>query len=145
MSKARTGKLAMSAVVVAGIGYAAGILTAPKSGKQARRDLQKAAVKAKKEAEAKLKLLHSDLANLITQGKRQAKTTSTKAKAGLDDALKSALAAKDKARQLLSAVHEGEADNKDLQKAINEVKKATLHLKSFIKKDTKNVKTKPKK
>lgn len=142
MAKPRTGKVALGAVVAAGIGYAAGILTAPKSGKQTRKAMQKAAVKAKKEAEAKLKELHSDLSDLITSGKRQAKATTDKAKGGLDDALTKAQGAKDKARQLLSAVHEGEADDKDLKKAIDEVKKATKHLKSFVKKD---VKTKPKK
>lgn len=145
MAKQRAGKLAMGAALAAGIGYAAGILTAPKSGKQTRRDLQKAAVKAKKEAEARLKVLHSDLSDLIAKGKKQTKTATSKAKSELDEALVKAQAAKDKARQLLSAVHEGEADDKDLQKAIDEVKKATKHLKSFVKNDTKNAKNKPKK
>ncbi len=146
MAKQRTGKLAIGAVVAAGIGYAAGILTAPKSGKTARRNIQKATVKAKNEAEAKLKHLHSDLSDVIAQSKRQAKAATIKTKVGLDDALKTAQTAKDKARQLLSAVHEGEADDKDLQKAIDEVKKATLHLKSFVKKDdTNNAKSKSKK
>lgn len=144
MAKQRTGKLAISAVVAAGIGYAAGVLTAPKSGKQTRRDIQKATVKAKKEAEAKLKSLHSDLSNLISEGKRQAKATSSKAKSGFDEAINRAQTAKDKARQLLSAVHEGEADDKDLQKAIDDVKKATQHLKSFVIKDTKDKDAKPK-
>lgn len=145
MAKQRTGKLAIGAALAAGIGYAAGILTAPKSGKQTRKDIQKAAVKAKKEAEAKLKVLHSDLSDMITKGKTQAKSAGAKAKDGLDDALAKAQVAKDKARQLLSAVHEGEADDKDLKKAIDEVKKATQHLKTFVKKDTQNGKTKPKK
>lgn len=144
MAKPRSGKLAIGAVVAAGIGYAAGVLTAPKSGKQTRKDIQKTAVKAKKEAEAKLKSLHSDLSSLITEGRRQAKTTTSKAKSGFDDALTKAQGAKDKARQLLSAVHEGEADDKDLQKAIDDVKQATKHLKSFVVKDSKNAKTKPK-
>jgi phage gp36-like protein len=42
--------------------------------------------------------------------------------------------AKEKIRELLSAVHEGGADDKDLQAAIKDATKAVEHLKSFVKK-----------
>jgi gas vesicle protein len=137
MAKRRGSRLAMGALVAAGIGYAAGVLTAPKSGRETRRDLQRAALKAKKDAEAKLKKLHSDLDELIVKGKSQTKNLGQRAKADMNSALDKAQKAKDKTRQLLSAIHEGEAEDKDLQKAIKEVKDATEHLKKFIKKDAK--------
>ena len=55
-----TGKWAAGAVVAGVAGYVAGILTAPKSGKETREDIKHAATKAKTEAEKKLKELHSD-------------------------------------------------------------------------------------
>lgn len=144
MVKKRGSNLALGAAIAAGVGYVTGILTAPKSGKQTRQDLQKTAYKAKQDAEAKLKELHSDLTKLITKGSTEAKNMRGKAKTEMDQALTKARAAKDKSRELLSAIHEGEADNKDLQKAIDEAKKATKHLKTFVTNEPKN-KTKAKK
>jgi len=136
MAKKRN-NLAVGAVIAAGVGYVAGVLTAPKSGKDTRKDLQNSALKAKKEAEDKLKELHSDLSDLITKGTKQAGNMTDKAKQELHEALAKAERAKNKTRQLLSAIHEGEAGDKNLQKAIEEVKKATKHLKSFVSEDVK--------
>lgn len=44
-------KYALGTAVAAGIGYVAGILTAPKSGKETRQNIQDQAIKAKKESE----------------------------------------------------------------------------------------------
>ena len=49
---AKTGrKLAVGTLIGAGIGYLAGILTAPKSGRETRQDIKDATLKAKTEAE----------------------------------------------------------------------------------------------
>lgn len=57
----KSGKIAVSAIIAATAGYVAGILTAPKSGKETRKDIQDKALKAKREAEARLKALYSDI------------------------------------------------------------------------------------
>ncbi len=137
MASERSGKVAKGALIAAGIGYAIGILTAPKSGRETRRSIHLAATRAKTEAERNLKNLHSDLSKLISRGKRDAADMTAKAKDELDEAIVKAGRAKDKARQLLSAIHEGEADDKDLQKAADEVKNAISHLKSFMASDVK--------
>jgi predicted nucleic acid-binding Zn-ribbon protein len=59
---------------------------------------------------------------------------SGKAKAEYEDLADKAGSAKQKTRELLSAIHEGDADDKDLRKAIKEASKAIDHLKSFMKK-----------
>lgn len=124
----RSGKLAIGAFILAGLGYVAGILTAPKSGRETRRDIKKVTVKAKKEAEKKLKQLHSELSDLIDK----AKGMKSKAQAGFSDALDKAVKAKEKVRVMLSVFHEGDADDADLQKAINDAKKAYADLKKFV-------------
>lgn len=128
-------KFALGALLVGIMGYIVGILTAPKSGKETRKDIQDKALKAKTEAEKKLKKLHSELAGLIETGKNKANDAKKTAQSGLTGALDKATRAKEKARQVLSAVHEGDADDKDLQKAIDDVNSAIEHLKKYVTKD----------
>jgi gas vesicle protein len=135
MSKNNGGKWAVGAILAGVLGYAAGILTAPKSGKETRKDIQNQASKAKAEAEKRLKAVYSELNDLIDAGKKRVGTAKATAQKGLDEALLKASKARDKAREMLSAVHEGDASDKDLQKAIKEVNSAIDHLKKFVNKD----------
>ncbi len=130
-----TKKWALGALLAGLGGYVAGILTAPKSGKETRKDIGQAANKAKADAERTLKQLHSDLDILIEKGRQQAKNMQTAAKEQLTKLLDNAQKAKEKARVLLSALHEGDTDDKDLKKAINEVNQALEHLKDYLKKE----------
>lgn len=127
-------KYALGTAFAAGVGYVAGILTAPKSGKQTRKDIQDQAIKAKKESEKKLKDLNAELTKLMTTAKTKIKNAETDAKTELQKALNKATAAKDKSRQILSAFHEGESEDKDLQKAVSEVHNAIDHLKEYMNK-----------
>lgn len=126
--------IALGTLIAAGVGYAAGLLTAPKSGKETRKDIQKAAIKAKKEAEKKLKVLHGELATLIDQAKTKSAKLGAEAKAEIERAIDVALVAKKKVSEVLSAIHEGESDDKDLQKAIKDVNSAIAKLKTYIEK-----------
>lgn len=130
-------KWAISALTAALAGYVIGILTAPKSGKETRRDLQAAAGRALAESEKALKHLYSDMDKLLDEGAAKAKLVGAEAKKELDKALKQVAQAKTKARAILSAVHEGEATNKDLDKAIKEAKAALNHLRRFLSENAK--------
>lgn len=124
----------LGATIAAGIGYIAGLLTAPKSGKETRQDIKNVALEVKKEAEAKLKVLSAELSKVIAEGTERLTTLAGKAKAELEQAIKKAQEAKQKVHEVLSAIHEGEADDKDLEKAVKEANKALEHLKTFVKK-----------
>lgn len=130
-------KVALGTALAAGAGYVAGILTAPKSGKETRKDIQKQAAKVRKQTELKLKELNSELAKLIATAKTKAKGAEASAKAELHRALERGVAAKEKAREILSGVHEGESGDKDLQKAVADVNKAIDHLKKYLGKNAK--------
>jgi gas vesicle protein len=134
MSKGKN--LALGAVLIAGAGYVAGLLTAPKSGKETRKDIRAAALKAKTEAERRLKLAHSELSKLLDQATILARSGKAKASEELQKAIAQAEIVRKKTRELLSAIHEGEAEDKDLQKAIDEVKKSIKHLKQYVDKKT---------
>lgn len=128
-------KYIVGTAIAAGAGYVAGILTAPKSGKQTRKDIQNQAIKAKKESEKRLKELNSELSELIATTKTKAKGMQDSAKSELHKVLDTAVGAKERAREILSAVHEGESTDKDLQKAVDDVHNAVDHLKKYLKKN----------
>lgn len=135
MGKSNAKKWAIGTLVAAAAGYVAGILTAPKSGKETRQDIKNAAEKGVAEAEKQLKKLHTQISDLLSEAKTKVASLKGIAQKDLQSAIDKATAAKEKARELLSALHEGsDADDKDLRKAIAEANKAIEHLKTYMKK-----------
>lgn len=132
MGKAK--KFALGTIVAAAAGYVAGILTAPKSGKETRKDIKDATAKGVAEAEKQLKKLHTELNSMIGKAKDEATTLKGKAREDIDAAIAKTYAAKEKAREVLSAVHEGKAEDKELKKAIDEATKSIQHLQKYLKK-----------
>lgn len=128
-------KFAIGTIIAGAVGYVAGILTAPKSGKETRKDIGDAAVKAKNDAERRLKALHSELTGTIGKAKQKLTNLKLEAKKELQAAIDKAQSAREKSRQILSGFHEGDAGDKDLQAAIKEADQAINHLKTFLEKD----------
>lgn len=127
-------RVAIGSAIAGVLGYAAGILTAPKSGKDTRKDIKDAASKSIAQAEKELKKLHTELDKIIKQAKSNGDKLNAKAKSELDALVVKAKDAKEKAREVLSAIHEGGADNKELDKAIKEANDSIEHLKQYLKK-----------
>lgn len=134
MAKDTGKKVAIGALLAGLVGFIAGVLTAPKSGKETRQDIKNAGAKAKMEAEKKLKELHSELNKKLADAKKQAEKLQGKGKAELDKAIEIAGATKEKVRELLSALHEGDADDPELKKALKDAKSAIKNLEKFVKK-----------
>lgn len=130
----RTKRWALGALIAAAAGYIAGLLTAPQSGKETRQDIKDAAERGMAEAEKQLKHLHTQMADTISQAKEKAETLKGTAKKDLQTAIDKTTIVKEKARELLSALHEGGAEDKDLQKAISDANRAVDHLKTYLKK-----------
>ena len=125
-------KLAIGAAISAVLGYIAGILTAPKSGKETREDIKSKAHETYAAAEKELKKLHTELTDVIDEVSDR--ITSFRSSKDVTAALDRGRDAKQKAREVLSALHDGEAEDKDLQKAITDATKAIEHLRDFLKK-----------
>ncbi len=134
MGKDNSGKFAIAAVVAAAAGYVAGILTAPKSGKETRKDIKDMTAKQLREIEAQLKKVHTELNNLIQDATERLNKASGNAKSEFEQRIAQATKAKDKVRVALSGVREGETSDKDLQRAISDAEKAIEHLKAYLKK-----------
>ena len=127
-------RVAIGGVIAGVAGYAAGILTAPKSGKETRKDIKDASAKSIAAAEKELKKPLNELDKVIKQAKTNSGKLSDKTKKELDVLVVKAKDAKEKTREVLSAIHEGSANNKELDKAIKEANDSIEHLKQYLKK-----------
>ena len=127
-------KFAIGAMIAAVAGFLAGILSAPKSGQETRQDIKDVTGKAVAATEKELKGLHTQLNDLIDQAKIKGTELSGKAKQEFDALVDKADISRQKAREVLSGIHEGDADDEDLSKAIKDSKQAIEHLKTYLKK-----------
>lgn len=130
--KSSTKRFAIGTLIALSAGYIIGILTAPKSGRETRRDIKDTAARGFTAAEKQLKQLHTQLVELLAQAKVQAGKATGKSKEQLDAAIENAKIAKEKVRIILSAIHEGDAEDEDLKKAVNEANEAVKHLKTYL-------------
>lgn len=130
----KEGKIAIGAAVAAGVGYVAGVLSAPRSGWRTRRKLAKSAAKARIDGEKQLKKLYTDLSATLKEAEIRTKKTKLGANKEVKKQIAAAKKTKDKAKLLLSAIHNGEATDPDLKKMIAEAKKAKTNLAKFLKK-----------
>ncbi len=132
------GKMLKKVIIATGIaalaGYLAGILTAPKSGRETRQDLKDAGARGLSEAEKQLKKTLAELSGLMDEVKVRSATLGDRAGKELDELVGKAKVARDKAREVLSAIHEGDAEDKDLQEAVTRANEALKHLRVYLKK-----------
>jgi len=126
-------KLAISTVVAAITGYLAGILTAPKSGKETRTDIADKAIDIKEDAVEQLERLHDELNLLLNNAKTQTIALSAQAREEFNEAVVRAKDAQDKAAHVLGAIKKGEADDPQLNKAIKQAKQAQKNLGKYLK------------
>lgn len=124
--------LAIGAALSAVAGFIAGILTAPKSGRETRADIRNKAGTTYTEAEKRLKTLHTELTDVINEISDSIATF--KNRKDVSEALDKGRDAKQKAREVLSVLHDGEANDKELKKAIQDATDAIEHLRNYLKK-----------
>lgn len=127
-------RLAVAVGLAAAVGYVAGLLTAPKSGKETREDIKNAAKTGMSQAEQQLKNVSSELADLVEEAKRRGADMNDRARQQMDDLVAQARVARDKAREVVSAVRAGDAKDDDLRLAVNQANSALGHLREYLKK-----------
>lgn len=127
-------RLAVAVGLAAAVGYVAGLLTAPKSGKETREDLKQAAQKGASQAEQQLRDLNGELADLMDQARRRGTDMGDRARKQLDELVDQARVARDKAREVVAAFQEGNAQDDDLRLAVAQANSALNHLREYLKK-----------
>jgi gas vesicle protein len=126
-------KVAIGSAFAGIAGYLAGILTAPKSGKQTRQDLSDKAEDIKDNTEDQLIDLNEELKELIKTTKVKTVALSSTARAEFNEAVVRAKDAQNKATYVLKAAKAGEASDPDLNKAVKQARQALKNLGKFLK------------
>ncbi|HVO86775.1 MAG TPA: YtxH domain-containing protein [Candidatus Binatia bacterium] len=125
--------VAISATVAGIAGYVAGVLTAPKAGKETRQDIANKAVDAKLAAERQLTVALHELDDVMKAAKAKSVSLNAKAREEFNEAMITAKDAQNKATQVLKAVKAGEADNPELNRAVKQARQAAKNLSKFLK------------
>jgi gas vesicle protein len=132
--KQNTGKkMALSAVVAGVAGYLGGILTAPKSGKETRKDIVENAEGFKEDTEDQLKKANDELKVLLKDAKTKSVALSAQAREEFNEAVLRAKDAQNKASTTLKAVKNGAAEDPDLNKAVKQARLAVKNLSKYFK------------
>jgi len=132
--KQNVGKKMAASAVIAGIaGYISGILTAPKSGKETRRQLAEEAEGVKQSTEEQLEKANKELQVLIKDAKTKSVSLSAKAREEFNEAVLRAKDAQNKATTTLKAMKSGEAEDPELNKAVKQARQAAKNLSKYFK------------
>ena len=126
-------KIAVGSTIAGVVGYLAGVLTAPKSGRETRGDIAHKAENVKDSAEDQLLDINDELKDMIKSTKAKTVTLSSTARAEFNEALIRAKDAQNKTAQVLKAVKAGEAADPDLNKAVKQGRLALKNLGKYFK------------
>jgi len=135
MAKRRFG---LGIIIGAIAGVVAGLLTAPKSGKETREDIKNKAMDVKGVAERKLKDAHKELCELSDEAKKKTIKLQGKAAKELEELISKADALKDKIKIAITSIKSGDDDNDDA--TIDQLLKDLNSLKEKIVEKTKDLK-----
>jgi gas vesicle protein len=126
--------IAIGAAVAGAAGYVAGVLSAPKSGKDSRKELKISAGNGFDDVEIQLKSIQNELRQLIGDAKGGSGDIGKLSQKKLDKLVEKANDSKDKVQDVVHAFKGGTANDKDLKKAVSDARHAVEHIKDFIKK-----------
>jgi gas vesicle protein len=127
-------KVAIGSGLAAAAGYIAGVLTAPKSGKDTRDDIFDAAENGKVDLEKEFKAINKDLSAVIDDAKKKSAKANKKSQAEIKGMIEKSLDTKEKVKELIGAIHDGSAEDEDLKRAVKNANNAVEHLKDYLKK-----------
>jgi gas vesicle protein len=132
--KQNTGrKMAASALVAGVAGYIGGLLTAPKSGKETRKQLIEDGESLKVSTEEQLQKANEELKVLLKDAKTKTVALSGQAREEFNEAVIRAKDAQNKATTTIKALKNGEAEDPELNKAVKQATQAAKNLKKYFK------------
>lgn len=127
-------RLVTGAAIAGAAGYVAGILTAPKSGRETREEFTRTAKKGVTEVEEELTTLQSELSGLAEEAIDRGEELGGRAQKEAHKLVDNARDSKKKVQGVLDALKKGKASDKDLARAVSDAKHAIDHVKDYLKK-----------
>ena len=128
-----TKNVAMGALIGVAAGFVAGILLAPKSGKETRADIKRGAGNAAKAVKRQLTWLHEELSVYVAKANIQFKKLSAATREEAMAALAKSKRARDQVEAVLTAIQNGDSDDEDLDLAVKNAQNALDSLKKYLK------------
>jgi len=130
----KTGQKIALGAAIAGIGgYLAGVLTAPKSGKETRGELAEQAGVLKNDAEVQLAVAQRELGVVIKEAQEKTVSLGAAARGEFNETLIRAKDAQNRAKIVLKAFKSGTAEDPELNKAVKQARQAQKNLSKFLK------------
>jgi gas vesicle protein len=129
-----TKSVTLAALTGVGIGLAAGVLLAPKSGKETRQDLKDAGENLIEDFEKKYSEVQASLAETIEQALGHATSLSGTAQEAFNDLIDQAKQAEFKVKDAYREMKHSGSNNKNLSCALEDAEKAKDCLAKFLKK-----------
>lgn len=127
-------KVAIGALVAGAAGYVAGILTAPKSGKDTRQDIVEKTDEVKDQTVAELKVAQAELNKMLNAVKSKSLALNASAREEFNETVIRAKDARNKSAHVLKAIKAGESDDRQLNMAIKNLNQAKKNLGRYLKK-----------
>ncbi len=134
MDKKESKGIAVGAAIGAVVGVITGILFAPKSGKETRQDIKHAAVTASDKVLEEARKLQQEANELVEKLENFAKENGDKIGKTAQDHAKDLKHKASSLAEIAKSFKAGEASDKDLDKAIHQVKEARTSIKAFLSK-----------
>ncbi len=125
-------KMAAGAAVAAAVGYVAGLLSAPKSGREMRKEIKSMVPDDAHDLKEKIKLLYDELVELLSISKQESMDLSPRNQEKLALASKKAIIAKEKLAAIIANLKHDSHSDKDLKSAIRDAERAVYHFKEFL-------------
>ena len=130
--KKNSRNIIVGAILVGAASYVAGILTAPKKGKETREDIRHASVNLKISLENALKKLYTDSSRQLERALNVNQNLTAQTKKELDLLIASVKHAKDKIKVYLTSLREGEIEEEEITLLLTDGRDNTERLKFFV-------------
>ncbi len=127
-------KVAMGAMVGAAAGFVAGVLLAPKSGKETREDLKNSGKKLAHEADRHAKRLLTELSDTVDKATSELSRATDQVKEELGKQASRAVRSRDQLATVMTAVRSGNSSDEDLDIAVKNAQNALDSLRKYLKK-----------
>ena len=130
--KKNSRNIIVGAILVGAASYVAGILTAPKKGKETREDIRHASVNFKISLEKALKKLYTDSSRQLERALNVNQNLTAQTKKELDLLISSVKHAKDKIKVYLTSLRDGEIEEEEITLLLTDGRDNTERLKFFV-------------
>lgn len=134
MKKQHAKTATVAGLIGLGVGLVAGYLTAPQSGKETREDIMNKSRDLKDQAVEQYHETKDKISQAIEEGMEAANNFTGSSKRTLMNLVNKAKEAEYKAMDVFRAVKSGEADDRNLDKAVSHANKAKDNLLKFLNK-----------